>query len=173
MHATMTFILMFILWVLMSGKFDAFHLTLGLVSSAMVAALSANLLFQDRKSLPARVAEGFRFAAYAIWLLAQITIANMHVIKLALTTRPMEKVLNPHIFTFKTFLKNDFSRFVLANSITLTPGTVTIRVEGDVFYVHAIDEKAAGDLADQESISDMERRIAAVFEPETLKEQAA
>ncbi len=171
MNAIMTFVLMFILWVLMSGLFDAFHLTLGLLSSALVAVLSHNLLFQKEKPLTERVAEGFRFVSYAIWLLAQITLANLHVIKLALTTRPMDKVLNPYIFTFKTFLKHDFSRFVLANSITLTPGTVTIRVKGDTFYVHAIDEAAAGDLADEESISDMERRIARVFEPETLKEQ--
>jgi multicomponent Na+:H+ antiporter subunit E len=77
--------------------------------------------------------------------------------------RPIKETLSPHIFTFKTILTTDFARFVLANSITLTPGTVTIRVHKDIFYVHAITEQAAGDLASG-GISEMERRVADVFE---------
>ena len=158
------FLLMMLLWILMSGKFDAFHLALGAISSALVAWISTDLLFQDRdKSLGSRVTEAWRFFLYSCWLVWQIILANMHVIYLSLTPKPIKETLSPHIFNFKTTLKSDFARFVLANSITLTPGTVTIRVYKDIFYVHAITFRAAGDLA-SDAISEMERRVAHVFE---------
>ena len=62
---------------------------------------------------------------------------------------------------FKTHLKTDFAKWVFANSITLTPGTVTIRIDDDEFYVHAISEYTAKGLE-----GEMEKRIAAVWEPE-------
>ena len=148
----------------MSGKFDAFHLLLGVISSLIVAWSSTDLLFQNRsKSLGARFSEVVRFAWYAIWLFWQIILANFHVIYLALTPKPIKETLSPHLFNFKTTLKTDFARFVLANSITLTPGTVTVRVSEDVFVIHAITVKAAGDLQGG-AISEMERRVAWVFE---------
>jgi len=148
----------------MSGKFDIFHLALGVISSAIVTWSSTDLLFQEKnKALSARLTEAWRFTQYACWLVWQIIIANFHVIQLSLTPKPIKEIISPHIFNFKTTLQSDFARFVLANSITLTPGTVTIRVHKDIFYVHAITEKAAGDLADA-TISDMERRVAWVFE---------
>lgn len=158
------FLLMMLLWVLMSGKFDAFHLTLGVISSSIVAWISTDLLFLEKgKSVGARLVEAWRFVLYACWLVWQIVLANFHVIYLSLSPKPIKETLSPHIFSFKTTLQTDFARFVLANSITLTPGTVTIRIHEDVFYIHAITEKAAGDL-ESESISEMERRVAWVFE---------
>ena len=68
----------------------------------------------------------------------------------------------PQIVCFKTVLRTDFARFVLANSITLTPGTVTVRIQDDTFYVHAITVHAAGDLAPGPGA--MERWVAWVFE---------
>lgn len=169
MFITATFIALFGLWVLLSGKFDPFHLALGVLSCLMVAAFAGGLLFQEKgKHLGARLAEATRFLSYLVWLLAQIVLANIHVIGLALSSRRLQRDLDPHIFHFKTVLRQDFSRFVLANSITLTPGTVTIRIHDDVFYIHAISKKAAGDLANQNSISEMERRVGQVFERDNL-----
>lgn len=167
----MTFLLMFVLWIAMSGKFDLFHLILGVISSAIVAKMSGDLLFQDRqKGFGYRLLQAGRFVHYVIWLLYEIIQANMYVVKLALTTKKMEEVLDPYIFSFKSHLKTPFAQFVLANSITLTPGTVTIRIEDGVFFVHAITGHAAGDLEECAVINSMERRVAAVFEPEILLE---
>jgi multicomponent Na+:H+ antiporter subunit E len=164
MYHVLMFILMMLFWILMSGKLDPFHLILGAISSLIVAWSSTDLLFQDRgKSLAARLSEAVRFMLYACWLFWQIVLANFHVIYLALTPKPIKETLSPHIFNFKTTLQTDFARFVLANSITLTPGTVTIRVSEDIFLVHAITVKAAGDLQGG-SIREMERRVAWVFE---------
>jgi multicomponent Na+:H+ antiporter subunit E len=67
--------------------------------------------------------------------------------------------IDPTKVTFKTKLKSNIARVALANSITLTPGTITIRVEDDVFLVHAISRKAAAGLP-----GEMEDRLARVFE---------
>jgi len=159
--------ILFFGWIVLSGKFDLFHLLLGAVSCLIVARLSQDLLFHERdKGLAVRISEAFRFIPYTCWLLSQIVLANFHVIALAVSPRYCNQQLDPHIFTFTTRLQSDFARFVLANSITLTPGTVTIRIEGDTFHVHAIDRKSSslGDNGESTSIREMERRVARVFE---------
>lgn len=166
MFAIATFCILFGMWIVMSGKFDLFHLILGVLSSSLVAWLSHDILFVERdKKLIARLAEAWRFCRYAVWLFGRILVANFHVTALALSPRATRRI-DPRLFTFRTRLKTDFARFALANSITLTPGTVTIRVHGDLFYIHAITPEAAGDLA-SDSVSEMERRVAQVFEPES------
>ena len=71
--------------------------------------------------------------------------------------------VEPEVVRFKTKLRSDFGKWLLANSITLTPGTVTIMVRGDEFVIHAISQGAAEGLN-----GEMERRIAQIFEPEVL-----
>ncbi|MEW6595005.1 MAG: Na+/H+ antiporter subunit E [Thermodesulfobacteriota bacterium] len=164
MYTAVTSLILFGSWLILSGRFDAFHLGLGLLSSLLVAALSGDLLFADRRQgFGRRLREALRFCRYALWLFWQIVLANIHVTILAFSPKALTRDIDPHLITFRTRLKSDFARFVLANSITLTPGTVAIRVHGDIFHVHAISRKAAGDLA-SESVSEMERRVAWVFE---------
>jgi multicomponent Na+:H+ antiporter subunit E len=151
--------LLFVLWVLLSGRLDAFHLTLGVVSSMVVAFISYDLLFQDQeRGISHRMRPMLRFPRYAVWLCGQIVRANLYV--LYLTLHPgVKKTLDPRIVRFKTVLKSDFARFIFATSITLTPGTVTVRVFEDEFIVHAITRKMAESLP-----GDMERRIVKIFE---------
>ena len=124
----------------------------------IVTWLSQDLLFKNReKGLAGRLGEATRFFAYAFWLLWQIVLANVHVFKLAMT-KEGEKEMSPRVVKFKTKLKSDFAKFVYANSITLTPGTITIQINGNEYLVHAISETVAKDLLTGE----MERRVAAV-----------
>ena len=156
------FLLLLVTWAVFSGKFDAFHLGLGALSSLIVTWLSQDLLFKDReKGLAGRLGEAVRFIGYVLWLLWQIVLANVHVFKLAMT-KEGEKEMSPRVVKFKTKLKSDFAKFVYANSITLTPGTITIQINGNEYLVHAISEAVEKDLLTGE----MERRVAAVFEPE-------
>jgi multicomponent Na+:H+ antiporter subunit E len=152
-----TFLIMFGFWILLSGKFDLFHLTLGVISSGLVSFMSADLFMYDPKS-KSRLATGFRFLLYLPWLLYQIVLSTLHVGFLAMHPK-MKELIDPTIVTFKTKLQTDIAKVALANSITLTPGTITIRVEGQVFYVHAISRKAAAGLP-----GEMEERLARVFE---------
>ena len=67
--------------------------------------------------------------------------------------------IEPQILTFKTKLESDISSVTLANSITLTPGTITIDIKDGVFYVHALSKKVADDL----NAGEMEDRVAHIF----------
>ena len=156
MRKVYTFFIMMGFWILLSGKFDPFHLTLGILSSALVSFLSADLFMYDQGKN--RLSTGLRFLLYLPWLLYQIMLSTLHVTFLALHPK-MKDQIDPTIVTFKTKLKTDIAKVALANSITLTPGTITIRIEDQVFYVHAISRKAAAGLP-----GEMEDRLAKVFE---------
>ncbi|MFH7321053.1 Na+/H+ antiporter subunit E [Desulfurivibrio sp. D14AmB] len=166
MAAVVTFCVMFAFWVVMSGKLDLFHLGMGVMASALVSWLSHDLLFSGHtKTLLGTLGEIGRFLRYTGWLCWQVVLANAHVAGLSLSPRAMERI-DPRIIRFKTVLKTDFARFVLANSITLTPGTTTIRIQDDTFYVHAITTDSEGDLTGDGAggPGEMERWVAWVFE---------
>ena len=152
-----TLVIMFGVWILLSGKFDAFHLILGLISSAIVSYLSSDLLFSSSK-LRGLLIQWARFVKYIPWLLLEIIKANLHVTYLVFHPRMME-LIAPRIVKFRSKLKNDVALFTFANSITLTPGTITVSVsiDGD-FEVHAIDEASGEPLP-----GEMEKRIARAF----------
>lgn len=144
-------------WLLFSGKFDFFHISLGVASCLIVSGISSWLLFPD--ALPSGLFKCWlRFAAYLPWLFNQIFIANLHVLYLTFHPRMME-LINPKVIQFNSSLKSDVSRTTLANSITLTPGTITIHagVMGR-FAVHCIDDKSGRDMP-----GEMEKKIAKVF----------
>ena len=158
MNRLLTFLLLLVTWVIFSGVIDFFHLSLGVISCVIVTWLSSDFLFQnDGKGLQTRFVEVGRFIGYCLWLLWQIILANIHVLKLALASNNRE--MRPQMVCFRTSLQSEFARYVFANSITLTPGTVTLSVEGDEFVVHAISRKVADELP-----GEMEKRVAKIFD---------
>lgn len=160
MYRLAIFLLFFGIWVIFSGQFDAFHLTLGFLSSVLITVISSDFLFADRsRSLGKRIREACLFPGYFLWLLYQILLSNIHVLKLALSPRGMNEV-EPSVVRIKTKLKTDFGKYVLANSITLTPGTITIDMQDDELIIHSISEHTAAGVKDEA----MERRISKVFE---------
>jgi len=156
LYSALVFGMLMIVWVVFSGFLDPFHLSLGLISCGIVTWLSSGLLFDDRSiSIRRRAIQTLRFASYMLWLTWQIVLSNIAVLKLAFAPR---SALQPQIIRYRTPLKTDFEKFLLANSITLTPGTVTIKILDDIFYIHAIDDGAAAGLN-----GEMDRRIAHIF----------
>ena len=155
-YPALVFGLLFLIWMVFSGLFDPFHLSLGLISCALVTWMSSDLLFEHRDvPLRNRLRQGIRFFFYAGWLLWQVVLANFHLIKLAFGPK---EALHPQFVRYETSLKNDFEKYLLANSITLTPGTVTTKIMGNTFYIHAIDDIASAGLD-----GEMERRITWIF----------
>ena len=136
------FSLLFMTWCAFSGLFDPFHLGLGAISSAWVAAISNHITLAQPSggSEKSRIAIAIGLLGYISWLLVEILKANIQVFKLSFASN-LETKLSPKVVEFRTDLAGDFSRFLLAHSITLTPGTVTIRVDGDRFIVHALTEE--------------------------------
>jgi multicomponent Na+:H+ antiporter subunit E len=152
-----TFFFMFLFWIILSGRFDLFHLSLGALSSGLVAYFSGDLLFPPG-SIRGLPLIGIRFIAYIPWLLFQIFLASVHVMRLTFHPR-MKELIDPHLLTFRSKLKNELALVTFANSITLTPGTITVHLTIDgQFTVHAIDVPSGGSLP-----GEMEQRIARTF----------
>lgn len=116
----LSFAILFALWIVFSGRFDGFHLTMGLLSSAFVAIISGDLIFISPKPI-ATLRLWVRLFRYIPWLLYQIFLANLHVMYLVFHPKMME-LINPKIIKFDSRLKSDYARMLFANSITLTHG---------------------------------------------------
>ena len=156
----LTFIALVFLWVILSGKFDLFHLSLGLISCAIVSILSGDLLFPGSRTR-GLFQHGLRVISYVPWLLYQVVLANLHVLYLVFHPRMMD-LIDPEIIRFDSTLKKEISLVTFANSITLTPGTITVYVSvNGAFQVHAIDKQSGEPLP-----GEMEKRIARAFEDE-------
>jgi len=144
-------------WIVLSGRFDYFHLSLGIIACAIVAHASHDLLFNETRAKNV-LSQSIRFVKYLPWHIYQIILAGIYVSYLALHPK-MSMLIDPHIVRFKTKLTKDLSLMTFGNSITLTPGTITVLIEKGDFYVHAIDKKVAEDLLTGE----MEDKVAHVF----------
>jgi len=152
-------LLLMALWLALSGLYDAFHLGLGAVSVACVLWLNRRLRRAPRAAGAVRVdaeVHPLRFAAYCGWLLGQILLSAIHVAAVVLHPR---MPVSPRVVRFRSDQPNDVARMLLANSITLTPGTLTIEVEGDEFVVHALTGATARGLLD----GTMQAKVARLF----------
>ena len=153
----LTFLASFVVWLILSGKFDLFHITLGIISCLIVAYTSAELLIPQQR-LGSLIKVWLRFIRYLPWLLYQIFLANLHVMYLVLHPK-MKQLISPGIIRFKSKFSDEMSLFIFANSITLTPGTITVYVTVDGNYaVHAIDIKSGEPLP-----REMEQRVAKIM----------
>jgi multicomponent Na+:H+ antiporter subunit E len=155
-----TFIILFGFWISVSGRFDLFHLCLGVVSCTLVSFLSQDLLFSG-KGGRSHLSQLLRFLRYLPWLFCQIFLANVYVAYLALHPKSLQKI-DPHVVRFKGKLKTDMAITTFANSITLTPGTITLLFKDGFFYVHAISEEVTGCLLNGR----MEDKVARIYQEE-------
>jgi multicomponent Na+:H+ antiporter subunit E len=148
----LTFIIMFAFWILLSGHFTVILVISGLVASLIVAWFSHDLLF-GRTDFGRAFRWYFRFLRYLPWLLWQIIVSNLDLVYRTLHPK---MPIDPRMVEFDTNLKTDLGIATLANSITLTPGTVTIAADKDGrFKVHAIAQGPAESLLE----GDMKRRV--------------
>lgn len=99
----------------------------------------------------------WRFITYLPWLGKEIILSTIHVAYLALHPG-MRRLIEPQVLHFKTRIKSEIGQVVFANSITLTPGTITIQVENGEFLVHALNSTFAEGLPGK-----MEERLLRVF----------
>ena len=129
-------IALFLLWVIMNGQINVEITCFGIVITAAIFWFCCKFMDYSAKKellfyrlLPC-------IFSYFLVLVWEIVKANVDAIRLALSYR---YETDPVIVKFKTDLTTNLAKAVLANSITLTPGTITIDVQGDEFTVHALD----------------------------------
>jgi multicomponent Na+:H+ antiporter subunit E len=151
------FVALLTFWLLLSGRTDPLFVTMGLVSALIVTWFGAPLLAEvlgTPEETP-RV-DLLRLALYLGWLLTRIPPAAVDV---AIGILIPSRRPSPGVVRFRTGLHSPAARTLLANSITLVPGTMTLSVDGGEFVVHALTPRATRDL----STGEVQRRIARIF----------
>jgi len=155
------FVNLMAVWLLLSGHFDATLITYGVLSCIGVVALMAHLEILDREALPWHL--GLRFFLYLPWLLKEVVLSNIAVAKVILSP---SLPIHPRILRIAASQKTQVGQVVYANSITLTPGTVTLDVRDGHFLVHALTTESAEGLLTGE----MDRRVAHLDEKAAIRE---
>jgi multicomponent Na+:H+ antiporter subunit E len=145
------FVILLAVWLLNSGHYTPLLIGFGVVSSLFVVILAWRMGIVDREGLPVHLIP--RGLLYGPWLFKEIFTANVDVSKRILT--PYEPDISPRLFDTGVTQQSDLGRVIYANSITLTPGTVSIGVKGSYITVHAIAEEVANGLQKGE----MDRRV--------------
>ncbi|MHC4938527.1 MAG: Na+/H+ antiporter subunit E [Planctomycetota bacterium] len=148
-----------LIWIVFSGKFDAFHLVLGALSLGVVLIFNGAIRRLSPMHGGPAAREPFRTARailYFPWLCWQIVVSALYVTKLTLAG---QRKIDPHLVRFRSEQPNEVAQVILGNSITLTPGTLTLEIEGDEYIIHALDQHSADGLLS----GDMSRRVAGLW----------
>ena len=150
-RGSILFLALFGVWLLLSGHYTTALMTYGALSCLGVVLLVAHLGILDDEALPAHL--GIRPLLYGPWLLKEIVVSNLAAAKVILSP---SLPIHPRILRVDASQKTDVGRVTYANSITLTPGTVTLDARGGKLLVHALTTDSAEGLLSGE----MDRRVA-------------
>lgn len=131
-------IVLMVVWLLFSGHFDGLFFALGAVSVAISVWASARMNVVDPEGHPIQIAA--RVLTYFPWLFWEIIKSNIDVARRVLSP---SMPISPRVFNVTSSQKTAVGRTIYANSITLTPGTVTIDVRGNELEVHSLTEASA------------------------------
>ncbi len=143
---------LFVLWLMLSGHYEPLFFAFGLLSTALCLWIARRMDVADREGVPIRL--GLRTPLYWPWLIWQIAKSNVDVARRILDPR---LPISPTTLRIATGQRTPLSRVVFANSLTLTPGTVSMSIDDDTILVHTLTEENARDLEKGE----MRRRVAA------------
>ncbi|MEX2525945.1 MAG: Na+/H+ antiporter subunit E [Gammaproteobacteria bacterium] len=141
-HITGLALVLVIFWLINSGHFDSLLLGLGLVSVVLVMWINQRMTKINDEYQPP-VLLSLRLPSYLLWLAWEIVKSNMHVVRRIWQRSPD---ISPTVFTVRVSQQTDVCKVLYANSIIMTPGTVTLEVEGDEFQVHALTRATAESL---------------------------
>ena len=160
-HKLAMFVVLFGFWMVLSGRTETKFIVYGLITALVTTWVTYPLLLVPNKdgskryfvfgvSIP-------KFIMYFFWLMWQLVLANIDVL---LATTAQELDIDPKVVRFYFRADNPMASVVLANSITLTPGTVTINVTDDGLYeIHALTKGAAAGVLD----GSMQKKVADLY----------
>lgn len=153
------FLLFFFVWIVFNGKITAEIVWLGLVVAAFVFWFICKFMDFSIRKEKLVYKKLVSFGAYVCLLIKEIISANMTVFYMILTER---EEMEPVIVTFHTNLKTEMARVILANSITLTPGTIAVAIEEDELVVHCLDKSLAEGIENsvfEQRLKELERMV--------------
>lgn len=147
-------LLFFLVWLIFNGAVTAEIVIFGVVISAVMFVFICRFMdYSPRKEILLAKLSVF-LIVYAVNLIIEILRANIAVIRLILS---QSEVAVPVMVTFRTTLKTKMARVLLANSITLTPGTITVSLHDDELIVHCLDESMAEGMEDSIFVKMLEK----------------
>ena len=146
--ALLLFVFYFVIWLLLSGHYDPLLLTLGVLSCITCLYVTWKAKFIDEEGLPLHLL--IRLPIYTLWLFNEIIKAYIDTAKIIIFNNP-----DPQNFRVKSSQKTEAGKVTYANSITLTPGTVTTVLDGDILEVHAL----SSDMADDVKSGAMDKKV--------------
>lgn len=149
-HTILLTIVLAAFWLLNSNHYTLFMLMLGGISTAVVLFLAHRMDITDHEHQPVHLSS--KIPAYYLWLLKEVVVSNISVVKHIWIGN---KSISPTLSTLKTRQKTDIGKVIYANSITLTPGTVTVDVVGDRLMVHSLLKEGMDVL----QTGEMDRRV--------------
>ena len=152
-HTISIFLLVACIWLLNSGYYTPLLLSLGLLSVVFVVWLSHKMDVVDEESQPIHLTA--RLPGYYWWLFVKIVQANIDVVRHI--WRPKLSI-TPTTARLTASQNSDMGKVIYANSITLTPGTVSLDVDGDQILVHALNRGGIEEL----QAGEMDRRVKAL-----------
>jgi multicomponent Na+:H+ antiporter subunit E len=150
---------LFLFWLLITWRLHWQHLLVGVVCSLGIALFNRDLLIvKAERPLVLRVTLT-RWLVYLYHLIVSIFKSNWDVAKIVLRR---DMAISPCFVRFSTKVRKPLNRVILGNSITLTPGTLTVELEEDYYIVHCITVQNAEDVA----VWDMTKRLVEIEEVE-------
>lgn len=139
------FILLLLIWFVFNGKITPEITMLGILLCACIYLFMCKFMgYSVRKDI-ALIKKGIYFFYYIVVLIVEIIKANLQVIHFVLNDR---EIVEPVIVEHRTRLRTNLGRVILANSITLTPGTITVSLEGNELVIHCLDSTMAEGIED-------------------------
>lgn len=153
LHFASLSIVLYVFWMLLSGYFEPFLLTAGAGSAIVVVLLARRMNILDREGHPIQMIASV--VLYWPWLLKEIAKCAWDVSKIILDPG---LPISPVLVRFKPTQKTQVGLVTHANSITLTPGTITVEASADEFLVHALTRAGGAGVID----SEMDRRVSGV-----------
>ena len=149
-------VLLFVLWLMFNERITIDVIIFGIIIVAVLSLVIKMIGLWDPSKDIQRVSRIPSAIGFVLRLVYEVFKANIHMIMLVLSPNPNERI-RPKILRHYSNIKSDGGLVALANSITLTPGTVTVDVGDDYVYVHAIDEYAEEGLKDSVIEKQIER----------------
>jgi len=141
-HTISLSLLLAVFWLVLSGHYTAFLISLGALSVVLVVWLCARMDVVDHESQPLHLNR--EIFGYWLWLFREVVLSSLAVTACAFRGQASIK---PACFEFKVSSDSDMGKVIFANSVTLTPGTVVIDLKGDKATVHALVAPATDGVA--------------------------
>ena len=160
LRSAVSFLAIFLFWILLNGSWSSDVLVVGVLISLVIALFFGRGLaaLTEFRPTPRAVIATVLYIAYFVWELVK---SNVRLTKVVLSPR---MPIKPGIVKVRTRLKTRMGRLLLANSITLTPGTLTVELEGEWLYVHWVTmESADVETATASIVSGFERYLEVMY----------